>query len=89
MAKQAEFIWMDGKPVPWADAKVHVMCHGLHYGTDIFEGINSYECSGGRSAIFRLDDHVHRLFQSADIVGFINIPFSKRRLDKAFWTSCG
>lgn len=66
---QAEFIWMNGILVPWAGARVHVMSHGLHYGTSVFEGIRCYETPKGPAA-FRLGDHVRRLFESARIYGF-------------------
>ena len=59
-----ETIWFNGSFVPWADAKVHVLAHGLHYGTGVFEGLRSYETADG-PAVFRLDDHIARLFQSA------------------------
>ena len=49
----AKFIWMDGKLVPWDDAKVHVLTHTLHYGLGAFEGLRCYKCEDGRSAIFR------------------------------------
>ena len=67
-------IWMDGKNVDWRDANVHVLTHSLHYGVGVFEGIRAYETNLG-TAIFRLDDHVKRLFQSAHILG-MKIPFS-------------
>ena len=59
----AKYIWMDGKQVPWEDAKVHVLSHGLHYGTGVFEGIRAYEAAGG-TAVFRLRDHMKRLLRS-------------------------
>ncbi len=64
--KPTEFIWHKGKLVPWSDATVHVLSHGLHYGSSVFEGIRVYETSGG-SAFFRLDSHVRRLCDSARI----------------------
>lgn len=63
-----EYIWMDGKLVPWADAQVHVLTHGLHYGTGAFEGIRAYETEKG-AAIFRLTDHMKRLARSAKAIG--------------------
>ena len=51
----AEYIWMDGEQVPWADANVHVLTHGLHYGTGVFEGIRAYEAAGGTA----LNDHLY------------------------------
>ena len=73
-AEKDGVIWMDGKNVDWRDANVHVLTHSLHYGVGVFEGIRAYETSSG-TAIFRLDDHVKRLFQSAHILG-MKIPFS-------------
>ena len=64
--KQSEFIWFDGELVPWQEAKVHVLCHGLNYGSSVFEGIRSYETQHG-AAIFRLRDHIRRLYDSAKI----------------------
>jgi branched-chain amino acid aminotransferase len=63
-----EYIWMDGELVPWADAKVHVLTHGLHYGTGVFEGIRAYETDKG-AAVFRLTDHIDRLERSAKAIG--------------------
>ncbi len=79
--QETEYIWMDGKMVPWKDAKVHVMVHSLHYGLAVFEGIRCYKGKKG-SAIFRLDEHVDRLFDSAHIFQ-MNIPFSKAEIKKA------
>ena len=59
-------IWHNGAIKPWADATVHVMAHGLHYGSSVFEGIRSYRTAGGQ-AIFRLGDHLRRLYASAKI----------------------
>ena len=61
-------IWLDGKMVPWRDAKIHVLTHTLHYGMGVFEGVRAYETSTG-PAIFRLADHTRRLFNSARIMG--------------------
>jgi branched-chain amino acid aminotransferase len=60
----AKFIWMDGKLVPWDEARVHVLTHTLHYGLGAFEGLRCYKCEDGRSAIFRLREHMVRLWQS-------------------------
>ena len=68
--EKAEYIWMSGEFVPWDEAKVHVLSHGLHYGTGVFEGIRCYETERG-SAIFRHDEHLKRLLRSA---GLYNIP---------------
>ena len=67
-------IWMDGELVAWEDATVHVLTHSLHYGMGVFEGIRAYPTSAG-PAVFRLTDHVNRLFSGAHILG-IEIPFS-------------
>lgn len=74
----SEQIWMDGTFVPWADAKVHVLTHTLHYGNGAFEGIRAYETAKG-PAIFRLTDHIERLFASCKIL-MIDIPFSVAEL---------
>ena len=66
-----EYIWMDGEFVRWEDATVHVLVHGLHYGTGAFEGIRAYETPDG-PAVFRLTDHMDRLRRSAKALG---IPF--------------
>jgi branched-chain amino acid aminotransferase len=71
-------IWMDGELVPWADAKVHVLTHTLHYGSGVFEGIRAYATSRG-PAVFRLTDHINRLFDSAKIL-MIDIPYSPQQL---------
>jgi len=64
---EAQYIWMDGKLVPWGEAKVHVLTHTLHYGNAVFEGTRAYQTEDGL-AIFRLDDHTKRLYNSAKIV---------------------
>ncbi|MCL4451512.1 MAG: branched-chain amino acid transaminase [Candidatus Thermoplasmatota archaeon] len=66
MAYKPEFVWMDGKTVEFEKANVSILTHALHYGTGIFEGIRSYQTDDG-VAVFRLDDHVKRFFQSANI----------------------
>jgi branched-chain amino acid aminotransferase len=66
-------IWMDGELVAWDDAKVHVLTHSLHYGLGVFEGIRAYETSSG-PAVFRLTDHIKRLYRSAKIF-LLDIPF--------------
>ena len=65
--EKLETIWMDGKLIPWDDAKVHVLTHTLHYGVGVFEGIRCYRLQDGRSAVFRLREHIRRLFDSARI----------------------
>lgn len=78
---QADLIWQNGELVAWEDAKVHVLTHGLHYGTGVFEGVRAYETSRG-SAIFRHADHIDRLFQSAALY-YMDIPFSKAEIREA------
>ena len=74
-------IWMDGDLLEWSDAKIHVLTHTLHYGTGVFEGVRAYETSEG-PAIFRLNDHTERLFNSADLIG-MSIPYSPEELNDA------
>jgi branched-chain amino acid aminotransferase len=81
MVQESKKIWMDGKFVDWADANVHVLTHTLHYGTGAFEGIRCYKTKEG-SAVFRLREHVERLFDSCHILN-INIPFSPEEIEKA------
>ena len=71
------WIWFDGKLVPWADAKVHVLTHGLHYGSCVFEGERAY---GGE--IFKSTEHSERLQQSAEILDF-EIPYTVAEIDAA------
>ena len=73
---------MDGKFVPWHDANVHVLTHTLHYGLGVFEGIRCYQIKSKKSAVFRLQEHVNRLFNSAIVLG-IEIPFSKKEIHTA------
>ncbi|HWL41386.1 MAG TPA: branched-chain amino acid transaminase [Ilumatobacter sp.] len=74
-------IWMNGDLVDWNDAKIHVLTHTLHYGTGVFEGIRAYETSQG-PAVFRLTEHIERLFNSAKIVG-MTIPYTVDELIEA------
>ena len=74
------FIWMDGEWLDWRDAKIHVLTHTLHYGMGAFEGVRAYETEDG-PAIFRLDDHTNRLFNSTKILG-MKIPFNAEILNK-------
>jgi branched-chain amino acid aminotransferase len=71
-------IWMDGKLVDWDDATIHVLTHGLHYGSGVFEGVRAYETKRG-PAVFRLNDHIRRLFRSAHMY-FMEIPFTQEEL---------
>ncbi len=82
MVQKVSKIWMDGKLIPWEEANVHILTHSLHYGLAMFEGIRCYLCEDGKSAVFRLREHVDRLFDSAQI-GNIKIPFSKREIAEA------
>ena len=79
--KATEKIWMNGELVDWADAKVHVGAHGLHYGSGVFEGIRCYETDAG-PAVFRLTDHLKRLQQSADLL-HMELPYSVEELRAA------
>jgi len=79
--EETKKIWMDGKFVDWADAKVHVLTHTLHYGLGLFEGIRCYKTKGG-SAIFRFAEHMRRLYDSAKICG-LTIPFTQEELMEA------
>ena len=74
-------IWMDGEMVPWREAKVHVLTHSLHYGLGCFEGLRAYATDTGL-AVFRLEDHTRRFFNSAKILQ-MNIPFTARELNQA------
>ena len=78
MLKASEKIWMDGRLVNWGDANVHVLTHTLHYGVGAFEGIRCYKTAAG-PAIFRLDEHVDRLFASAHILQ-IAIPYTREQI---------
>ncbi len=78
---QSELIWHNGEFVAWDDAKVHVLTHGLHYGTGVFEGIRCYETARG-PAIFRHLDHLDRLERSAGLY-YMDIPFTREQLRAA------
>ena len=84
-----DLIWMNGDFVAWEDAKVHVLTHGLHYGTGVFEGVRCYDTELG-PAVFRNVEHVERLFRSAELF-YMEIPFTPEQLrqsaedDEAFW----
>ncbi len=77
----SEQIWMNGRLVPWDDARIHVLTHTLHYGNGVFEGIRAYETSEG-PAVFRLTPHIERLFRSAKIF-MLDIPYSVDELIEA------
>jgi branched-chain amino acid aminotransferase len=77
----AELIWQNGEFVPWEDAKVHVLSHGLHYGTGVFEGVRCYETERG-PAIFRHGDHLARLAKSAELY-YLELPYSAEVIGEA------
>jgi len=74
-------IWIDGSLVNWDDARIHILTHGLHYGTGVFEGIRCYKTINGR-AVFRLPDHIQRLLDSGKIY-FMDLGYSKAQLQEA------
>jgi branched-chain amino acid aminotransferase len=76
--RETEKIWMNGELVDWADARIHVGAHGLHYGSGVFEGIRAYETEKG-SAVFRLTDHLTRLHNSARLL-HMELPYSIEEL---------
>ena len=79
--QETEKIWMNGELVDWADARIHVGSHGLHYGTGVFEGIRCYETPDG-PAVFRLADHLQRLIDSARLL-YMDIPYALEDLREA------
>jgi branched-chain amino acid aminotransferase len=79
--RETERIWMNGELIDWADAKIHVGSHGLHYGSGVFEGIRCYETAKG-PAVFRLSDHLQRLHDSARLL-HMDIPYSVDELREA------
>jgi branched-chain amino acid aminotransferase len=81
MADRDGVIWFDGEMVDWRDAKIHVLTHTLHYGMGVFEGLRAYKAEQG-TAIFRLQAHTDRLFESAAIMN-MEIPFDAETLNKA------
>lgn len=82
MVNKVSKIWLDGKLVDWDEAQVHVLTYTLHYGLGVFEGIRCYQCENGKGAVFRLTEHIDRLFDSANI-GMINIPYAKGEIVQA------
>lgn len=80
MADRDGLIWLDGEMVPWREARVHVLTHTLHYGMGVFEGVRAYETASG-PAIFRLQDHTDRLFNSAKIMR-MGMTYSKDELNE-------
>ncbi|MEF9996935.1 MAG: branched-chain amino acid transaminase [Burkholderiaceae bacterium] len=81
MSDRDGWIWMDGKLVPWREANTHVLTHSLHYGLAVFEGVRAYATPQG-PAIFRLQDHTQRLFNSAKIF-MMDIPFTQDQINAA------
>lgn len=81
MSDRDGFIWYDGEFVPWREANTHVLTHTLHYGAGVFEGVRAYQTDQG-TAIFRLQDHTKRLFNSAKIIG-MPIPFNQQEINQA------
>ena len=79
--KQADLIWMNGEFVAWEDAKIHVLTHGLHYGTGVFEGIRCYDTEIG-PAVFRHEDHYRRLARSAELY-YMPMPYDLAALRAA------
>ena len=79
--RETETIWMNGEFIDWADAKVHVGAHGLHYGTGVFEGIRCYETADG-PAVFRLREHLQRLEKSAQLL-YMELPYTVDELRSA------
>ncbi|GAB3238142.1 branched-chain amino acid transaminase [Pseudaeromonas pectinilytica] len=81
MAQTTKYIWFNGELVEWDKAQVHVMTHALHYGSSVFEGIRAYDTPNG-PAIFRLKEHIQRLFDSAKIY-WMDMPYSKEAICEA------
>ena len=81
MADRDGFIWQDGQLVPWREATTHVLTHSLHYGLSVFEGVRAYKTERG-TAIFRLEDHTDRLFNSAHIFQMV-MPFDRETINEA------
>jgi branched-chain amino acid aminotransferase len=79
MVDRLDKIWMDGQLVDWDDATVHILTHTLHYGLGGFEGIRSYKRGDGRSAIFRLREHIDRLFDTAKLC-LMPMPFTREQI---------
>ena len=79
--EKTEKIWMDGELVPWDEARVHILTHSLHYGSGVFEGIRTYAAADG-PAVFRLTDHIQRLFDSAKLI-VMTIPYTREEIVEA------
>src|SRR6266545_2346351 len=76
MSTRSQYVWMDGKLVEFEKATVHFLNRTLHYGIGVFEGIRCYSTANG-PAVFRLKEHVERLFDSARVLGFRDLPFTE------------
>lgn len=82
MGIESQYIWMDGKLVPFADATVHVLSHTLHYGLGVFEGIRAYHQTEGGGGVFKLDEHLRRLTDSAKMCR-MDIPYTAAEMKVA------
>ena len=82
LLKKVEKIWVDGKLIPWDEAQEHVLAHSLHYGLGAFEGIRAYKLADGKTGVFRLREHIDRLYDSCHIAT-IEIPFTREKLVEA------
>ncbi len=82
LIKKVDWIWVDGEMVSWDAAREHVLAHTLHYGLGAFEGIRAYKRADGRTAVFRLNEHIDRLFDSCHIIT-IDIPYTKTAVKQA------
>jgi branched-chain amino acid aminotransferase len=82
LQKRSDFVWLDGKFVAWDQATIHILTHTLHYGLGAFEGIRCYQRADGRSAVFRLSEHVDRLFRSSRIC-MIDVPYARDQIAAA------
>jgi branched-chain amino acid aminotransferase len=80
MVEKAKVIWLDGSFIPWDEARVHILTHSLHYGLGVFEGIRAYTCHDGRTAIFRLGEHIQRLYNSAHVMQ-MEIPYPRPEVE--------
>lgn len=87
MVTKAEKIWFNGELVDWDDCNVHILTHCLHYGLGVFEGIRAYRRTDGRSAIFRLEDHMKRLVTGAKMVT-LPMPYTVEQLMDAAVETC-
>ena len=79
--QETDFIWRNGELIDWHDAQTHILSHALHYGTSVFEGIRAYKTPQGPQ-IFRLQDHIRRLFDSAKIYR-MPLPYTQEELEEA------